>query len=194
MTFAFDSEQTEYQMVCEMNRKLMDSVEKTEARATTAEHRVKELEDRIKVLENTIPNEMVEEILGLVYRATTAEAEAAAMRGAIPALLSYMPDFVGTSNIGRCKSCGTLTVSGSIHYCMKCTWKLSHQALSSTAGKALLEERDALKEVRDAAEKVEFAYWSTHGEDEQDGCECKCCTTMRILTQALAKAKEVAHD
>lgn len=119
-------------------------------------------------------------------RATTADAEAAAMREA----LIWVRDFSSNE--------GTKHDVGSDAWCIYDHIVTTiHPALSSTAGKALLAERDALREVMDAAEELKNNVTDTlRNVNGSFAIECYNIRPedMHALEMALAKAKEVAHD
>ncbi|MEG6521106.1 hypothetical protein [Desulfotomaculum sp. 1211_IL3151] len=84
----------------------------------------------------------------------TLRAEAVYLRVALREAMAYLPGAIGTSDMGRCQKCGAMTTSGSIRYCKKCIWEVAKGALSTDAGKDLLERLRKLEAVAEAAKLV----------------------------------------
>lgn len=81
-------------------------------------------------------------------------AEAVYLRVALREAMAYLPGAIGTSDMGRCQKCGAMTTSGSIRYCKKCIWEVAKGALSTDAGKDLLDKVRKLDDVAKAAKLV----------------------------------------
>lgn len=96
-----------------------------------------------------------EDLEGVTAERDELKAQVVAIGEALEACHGYVPGQMMTSDLGKCVKCGYATASGTLKHCPKCALKLADDAISSSAGKELMERVRKLEAVAKAARECD---------------------------------------